>query len=79
MLKSQENSYPDSTWNKAKPDEPLFIIRATDKFAAKTIRDWAARVASDPEATNGEKVLDALKAADQVDAWQTVHGSKVPD
>lgn len=79
MLKSQEQSYPDSTWNKAKSDEPLFIIRPTDKFAAKTVRDWAARVTADPEATNAEKVLDALKVADQIESWQKQHGCKVPD
>lgn len=78
MLKSQEISYPDSTFNKAKTDEPLFIIRPTDKFAAKTVRDWAARVSAE-SGVNPTKVSDALALASQIEDWQELHGCKVPD
>lgn len=31
---------PDSCWNRAADDEPVFVLRATDPVAAKVIRYW---------------------------------------
>jgi len=62
---------------KAADDEPVFILRAHDETAPATIRYWAqkARVAGSPL----EKVHKALDLADEMVAWQNIHGSKFPD
>ena len=60
---------------KADPSEPVFILRAQDKFAAETIRFWARCV----ERELGRlcpKTIEAREIADQMDQWYT---HKVPD
>lgn len=60
---------PKSCLNKAKPDEPIFILRANDPIAAQTIRLWAvmAKDAHDPE-----KIEKALKVAEMMQQWKTI-------
>jgi len=64
----------------ADPDavtEPLFILRASDILAPALIRAWAkhATALGVPPA----KIRGALRVAQQMEAWQRVHGSKIPD
>lgn len=90
MLKSEEQSNPDSTLNKALPDEPLFIIRGQDMLAAKTIRDWGCRLLSASNETRRignvdlanrqrDKAAQAFEFAGVVEAWQTCNAAKLPD
>lgn len=56
-------------------DEPVFLLRAQDKFAAETLRYYAHLVqhSRDPD---GRIILATLKQADAMDAWPT---HKTPD
>lgn len=58
-------------------DEPKFTLRATDVLAPIVIRTWAD-MAADRGAPEG-KVAEARQIADAMEAWQSEHGSKVPD
>lgn len=33
---------PESCWNKAKPDEPVFVLKASDDIAPATVIMWCA-------------------------------------
>lgn len=62
-------------YDKAAPDEPLFVLRAADPCAADTVRDWAARAAS--AGHRAEKVRGALQDADDIEAWQAANPERV--
>ncbi len=87
MLKIEELNDPASSLCKAAPDEPIFVLRAQDKLAPKTVRDWASRLmleadnTSDPElrVRQSAKAVEATKLADRMEAWQAANTSKVPD
>src|SRR5690606_29961962 len=60
MIKRLELSNPKSCLNKAKPDEPVFVLKATDLKAPMAIRHWATM----SEGTQSEKKLaEALALA----------------
>lgn len=62
---------------RAADDEPLFILRAQDRFMPELVEEWARRV----EIAGGPpgKVADARRLAAQATTWQVAHGCKVPD
>jgi len=58
-------------------DEPVFLLRAKDKFAPKIVRMWAHEVMTE---TDDEELAQKIHAwADEMEAYQKVHGCKVPD
>lgn len=62
----------ESCLNRAKPDEPIFVLRASDPLAADAVRRWAhARGLrrGGYDATYSE----ALKVADAMDEWREKH------
>lgn len=61
------------------PDEPIFILRAQDKFAVPKIREWADEIIKDSEATEPQfkKALVAHKIADRMELWQALNPDKV--
>ncbi len=61
----------------APKSEPKFVLRAQDRCAPETVRLWAltAKKHGAPQA----KVDAARALADEMDAWQYAHGSKIPD
>jgi hypothetical protein len=64
---------------KAAPDEPVFVLRAQDRFAADVVRHWANLVGSASEGSN-PKVFEAQLHADIMETWRIEHGGgKVPD
>jgi hypothetical protein len=67
MNKADNLRNPTSCLNKAEADEPLFILRAKDPVAAMTVRHWATMSDGNHEP---EKIAQALKAADDMDAWR---------
>ena len=64
-------------YDKAAPDEPIFVLRATDVFAPEVIRFWSEKARRG--GTRSTKVSDALACADAMEAWAVEHGSKIPD
>lgn len=69
MLKRDEVSNPSSCLNKAAEDEPVFVLRGKDPCAPDAIRFWAD-CASEREEHEDEKIEEALKMADQMDAYR---------
>ena len=62
----------------AETDEPVFVLRAKDKVAAETVRDWARRalMVGTPE----EKIEEAQEVANMMDVYRSAHGGgKIPD
>lgn len=67
----------------ADPDEPIFILRATDRIAPKMVRQWAAIYQVDKSVRNmkegnpagltesqGRKFDEAMACADAMEAWR---------
>lgn len=67
MIKKQVLKDPKSCLNKAASDEPLFVLRAKDPLAAQTVRHWAVMATGEHEEA---KIIEALKVADEMDAWR---------
>jgi hypothetical protein len=59
---------------KAADDEPVFVLRAQDRFASSRVRDWAflCRGAGVSEV----KIKEALELSYAMDRWPT---KKIPD
>lgn len=60
---------------KAAPDEPVFILRAQDRFAASLVRDWALMMRMQ-RGSDHPKYAEAMQLADAMDAWPN---RKIPD
>lgn len=67
----------DSCLQKAAEDEPIFVLRAKDTLAPGLVEEWADRAAA--QGAPDGKVAEARMQADQMRAWQQIHGSHVPD
>jgi len=74
MIKHIERSDPDSCWNKAEDDEPLFILRAQDALAPIVVKYWA-QIAQDAGAPR-EKIMSAWQLAQAMAEWPN---RKLPD
>lgn len=66
-----------SCYDKAAPDEPLFVLRAHDRLAPQIVLEWA-RTAFDI-GVSAQKVADALNCVNDMRDWQEKNGMKVPD
>lgn len=74
MLKREELTLRGSCLNKARSDEPLFVLRANDPLAPQTVRHWATMAEGVHET---EKIVDALAWADQAEAFRREKEPKV--
>ena len=70
MRKRDELINPESTWNRAAQDEPLFVIRAKDKLSASMVRLWAETAAM-TGAHEPEKIREARALAEAMETWRT--------
>lgn len=83
MIKKDEIANPTSCLNKAGNDEPIFVLRAQDVFAADTILAWADRYRR-THAPQGnwrsekhrQKHNEAIDIVDQFERWRE---RKIPD
>lgn len=73
---------------RAAHDEPVFILRAMDKFAPEVIENWATRVdLATANFVNGtgnvdstrKKIKEARALAHEMRAWQERNYCKIPD
>jgi hypothetical protein len=69
MIKRDEIADPESTWNRAAHDEPLFVIRAKDKLSASMVRQWAEAAAM-TGAHEPEKIEEARDLAEIMETWR---------
>ena len=68
----EEMKNPNSCLNKAKTDEPLFVIRAKDELGSLIVRCWAQE-AKERSLHEPEKVNEAFALADKMDAWRAAN------
>lgn len=77
--RQQELENPQSCFNKAAPDEPLFVLRANDELAPETLREWAwdyktqKKRASRYGPEQQKKFEEALALAAAMNQWKAVH------
>ena len=74
MTKHDEIYNADSTLNKCHPDEPIFILRASDILAPIVVKYWAT-IAQDT-GVNSEKVKEAWLVSEAMKKWSN---RKIPD
>lgn len=65
----------DKSYEKADLDEPIFCLRAQDKVAPATVRDWAHRAKG--QGASDQKVGEAMDCAVAMEAWQRLHPDRV--
>lgn len=67
MTKQELIDDPNSCWNKAADDEPLFVLRAKDLLAPKAVKRWAEMALR----SNHEqcKCTDAMLVAYEMEDW----------
>lgn len=69
---------PQSVLNKAADDEPIFVLRSTDKLAKPLVNMWIMLADQlKPVGVTDEKVDSAIRTRDQMDSWQGVNIRKV--
>lgn len=75
--KAEEIADPNSTWNKVKDDEPVFILRAQDLLAPGTVCEWVAN--SRKRGVSSGKLREARNCVTAMMAWANRNGVKLPD
>lgn len=71
MLKTLEIYTDDSALNRAKSNEPLFILMGRDTAAPQAIRQWCVeRIRQGKNKTGDEQVLKAVELARQMEEYQ---------
>lgn len=73
MATRHENEVnPESCWNRALPDEPIFILRAKDVSAPETIRRWVSyRLSVGKNQPDDRQILEALDLATEMENWRS--------
>lgn len=73
MTKQDELCYPGSCFNKALPDEYMFVLLARDAAAPAVIRSWVAeRVRLGMNGLGDYQVVEALQLAKDMEEQYTV-------
>lgn len=68
MTKAELLADPESCWNKAEDDEPVFVVLGRDPAAGDTVRYWAT-LSSHAGYHRQEKIHDAIEDAEALDEW----------
>ena len=81
--KREDGTFDDSCLEKAKPGEPLFVLRAQDLSAPGLVELWAdlarERLTIEETSSTKAKIEEAYKQAAAMRRWATEHGGKWPD
>lgn len=77
--RAEELRNPNSCFNKARDDEPLFVLRAQDETTIHVINIWIA--IGEALGISKEKVAQAIHARNAIMVWQGVNHTlvKKPD
>lgn len=67
----------EGTITRASDEEPLFVLRSTDRLAPTVVRMWAllAKYAG----VNKNKIAEAERLAESMESWGHVYGDQIPD
>lgn len=77
MTKAEHLADPNSCWNKAKDDEPIFVVLGRDLAYTATVHEWAsARYEHGLNYFSDAKVVSALKTI--ADAFEYRTSQKRP-
>ena len=60
-------------YESAEPDEPMFVLLARDGLAPMLVRRWANARVQMKNAKDTEKIAEALRCADAMEAWRDAH------
>lgn len=71
MKKRLELANPHSCFNRAEPDEPIFVLRSSDPIGPQTVRLWATMATLSHSAA---KVEEAMMFADEMEKWRNESG-----
>lgn len=69
----------DSCLKKVADDEPIFVLRAQDRFAPMLVRLWADLTKSQRGTEHDDKVTGAYELANKMDEWARENPTKFPD
>jgi len=58
-------------YDKAEPDEPMFVLLARDPLAPVLVAQWADL--AEAQGTDQDKVLEALDCAAKMEQWRRVN------
>lgn len=72
-MATKNNPGPFDCYEKADPDEPMFVLLGRDRFAASLVYLWA--LAREPEVRKVEKVREARECAQSMLEWLVKIGS----
>lgn len=81
LIKIKELNEPRSCLNRAKSDEPIFVLRANDPGAPAAVRSWARRYverhvkAGTMSNARQDKAAEAFELADSMEKWRLEHGT----
>lgn len=70
MTKRELLADPNSCWNRAADDEPVFVLLGRDVAAPVAISAWIARRLNRGNKYGDAQLLDAEAVADAMVAWQ---------
>jgi hypothetical protein len=81
MGATRHTKLTSASLEKAGADEPIFVLRASDKLAPIAVRLWGELLLShSPEGSfPSAKYSDARDCACDMETWAKEHGSKLPD
>lgn len=74
MLKREELADPNSCFNKAKDDEPIFVLLARDPIAAEMVLAWSEMARG---FHSDEKIVSAAKWSKTMNDWRIQQRSVV--
>jgi len=67
---------PESCFNKAGDDEPLFVLRANDPLAANIVEEWVKQ-AEDAYLYTPEKLDGAFAIVQEIRAWRAARAYNI--
>lgn len=74
MTKHEEKRDPDSCWNKALENEPVFVIRAKDPVCGLIVNLWCAiRINAGLNMRGDDKLTDAEHWIQMAERWRGKH------
>jgi hypothetical protein len=75
MRRDIEAKDPNSCWNRARPDQFVFVLLDHDITTPGTIRDWVKRrIAAGKNVEGDAQITEALALADTIEAIHAGNG-----